>query len=205
MQSLMKLTSASRPRGFSALPRRGPPRTILAQPADPADRAVRGRRRQRHRRAADPAFARARARPADHCREQARRQRRARHRHGGEVAARRSHRRRGAGEPLGQPGGQSEDALRHREGSRAGDPDRQEPADVRAQRKGAGENGRGVHRAAQGQPGQVQLFDAGRGQPGASGDLAMDPISPASRSSTCPTRAARRRSCRPSRATPSFR
>ncbi len=175
----------------------------LSRPSGQADRPDRAGRRQRHRRAADPAGADRRVETADRDREQDRRQQHHRHQFRGEVAAGRLHAGRRAGLAFGQSGGAGRNAVRYREGPRAHHPDRQERDGVPGQSEGAGKKHARVCRARQSQPGQVLVRDAGPRQPGAPRHRAVGDDGRRRRRRKFPTAAAGRRCWRRSAARPS--
>ena len=150
-------------------------RADLSDPDHPPDRAVPGRRLERRDGPADRAASRKVARPDRDRRQPSGRGRTGRHRGGGARDAGRPHAAAGRVLAHGAAGAQSEAALQHREGFRAGHAG-QHQCDVllRASER-AGEHAHGVRRAREEGTRQVQLRLARRRQPDPADHRAAEP------------------------------
>ncbi len=168
-------------------------RPNLARQADQADRAVRGRRADRHHGAVRGAAARRAARPDGDRREPARQRRHHRRPRGRRRRARRLHAPgRLVRHARGGAGALRQSRLRPAAVVRAGGERRDPAASHGDPPRPAGADGGGVRRLRESQSGQAQLR-RGAGDAAASAQHAVQDTGPASRWSTSPTRARRRR------------
>ena len=141
-----------------ALASAAPVRRAVSGAADPAAAAVPGRRRGGPRRPPGDRAHGGRPRTAVRDREQGGRRRRHRHRRDGQGASRRLHAAAHHAQPHHQRGAQSEAALRHREGPRAGR-DRGGGAGIAGEPSGGAVHDlRRLHRLREEESGQAQLL-----------------------------------------------